>query len=171
MPYATVAVGWVLVVVFALSSVGKVRGPAAFAESVRDLGGPGHPAIPVLVVVAEMAVAVLLVLPSRTAATAGFVLAAGLLAVFTAVVARVVRQDRATPCRCFGATTTPLGRQHVVRNLVLTACALTGALGPPAPPLDAGAVFAAAFGVLAGLLVAMSDHLVALFTPISAKES
>jgi hypothetical protein len=157
-----------LVGVFVLSVAGKVgrRGSfAAFRDTLRGLrlvpAGALGP-VAAAVVATEALVPPLLALPAT--ATAGFVLSGAALAGFTAVVVRsVVRRDR-TPCRCFGASTVPLGLPHLARNVALLAAAAVGALGANTLPHHAGGVATAltAAAVLV-LLITRLDDLVELF--------
>lgn len=118
-------------------------------------------------VAAEAAAVVLLATPARWSGAAGFVLAAGLLAVFGWAVVRSVRAGNTAPCRCFGASSTPLGMRHVVRNGVLVLVALVGLAGAlAAGRVDLGAAFVAAgAGLVAGVLVAAYDDIAELLGP------
>jgi thiol-disulfide isomerase/thioredoxin len=99
--------GWtarlVISAVFAAAAFGKLAARAAARQAVADFGVPGLlvPAVAWLLPGAEAAVAVA-VLP---AATAPWAAGAGLalLAVFSAVVARVVFRGEHPACACFGA--------------------------------------------------------------------
>jgi hypothetical protein len=63
---------------------------------------------------------------------------------------------------------TPLGPAHLVRNFVLLALAVTGALSP-AGAYDGGAVaLAVVSGALVALLVVHLDDLVVLFSPVTS---
>ena len=75
------------------------------------------------------------------------------------------------PCRCFGSSTTPLGRRHVVRNTLLTTAAAAGLVGVLAGAPDGltsgGAVLAVVAG-LRGCLVVMFDDVVDLVAASSS---
>ncbi|MFE4623618.1 MauE/DoxX family redox-associated membrane protein [Streptomyces mirabilis] len=115
--------------------------------------------VAVAVVVGECAAVVLLALGPGGAP--GFVLTL-LLAAFTTGIVRTLRSGTKASCACFGASTAPIGRRHVVRNTVLLALAAALA-GTPAPTQPAG-VLIAAFGALVGaLLVIFTDELGTLF--------
>lgn len=170
MQYIEVAVRAVLVVVFALALAGKVSSRSAFAAFVASLrrmnlvGEAWLRTAAVATVVAESAIVVLALVPVRLAATAASVLAAGLLGALTVAVAQVVRRGAAVPCRCFGASDTPLSMQHIARNLTLVVVAGLGVAGSLAggsfqAPLVAVIALA---GVVMGLLVTRWDDLVAL---------
>jgi hypothetical protein len=113
-------------------------------------------------VTAEAVVVALLVTPVTTTARVGFGLAAGLFGVFTVAVVTALRRGATQPCRCFGVTAAPLGRRHVVRNLVLVAAALVGFVGGPG---GSGAAVALGLGtgVVAAMLIVMLDEFVAVF--------
>ncbi|NUR28377.1 MAG: hypothetical protein HOV83_21465 [Catenulispora sp.] len=76
----------------------------------------------------------------------------------------VLRRGAAAPCRCFGASTTPLGPRHVARNVALIVACLAGLAGSLADgalhlPLT---LVAAAFGAALGLLVTRLDDVAEL---------
>ncbi|MEV0460735.1 MauE/DoxX family redox-associated membrane protein [Catellatospora methionotrophica] len=173
MSYVEVAGRLLLVTVFGIALAGKVSSRsawAAFEASLRDMD-----VVPVARLsaaarasaAAELAVIACLLIPGKIAGFAGFILAAGLLAVFTVAIALVVRRKRAVPCRCFGASAIPLSGRHLARNGALIAVALAGAVAVPATtglPIPA-AVLAGVVGAVAGMLVAAMDDLVALVRP------
>ncbi|MGW4404820.1 MauE/DoxX family redox-associated membrane protein [Nonomuraea sp. NPDC004702] len=170
MQYVDVACRLLLLTTFALALASKVTSRTAwreFVESVRAMrvarGAAARP-VAVAAAVAEALVVVLAAIPLPWAGTAAFVLAAGLLACLTVAVVLVVRRGAAVSCRCFGASTTPMGVQHVVRNLVLLAVALLGLAGASTPqPADlALAAVVGVFGAVAGLLMSRWDDLTAL---------
>ncbi|MGM1060250.1 MauE/DoxX family redox-associated membrane protein [Saccharothrix sp. Mg75] len=152
--------------VFLVALVGKVRGPGAFSGSVAGLLGTSRRASGVVaaaVVAGEGAVLVLLAVPSTV--PAGFAAAAALLVVFGVGIARAVRGGRRVPCRCFGASATPPGRAHVVRNLVLACAGLLVPVASTPPPADLGGVLVALLVAAVGVLVVTRlDDLVAVFS-------
>jgi hypothetical protein len=168
--------------VFAVSAASKLRGSAAFWDFVKTARTlttaviPGYRTgrdaarrIGVLVIAGELAVPVLLVVPGT--AGIGLGVAIVLLTVFGVGIAAATRRGLRTSCRCFGSSSTPLGRRHLVRNALLVAAAATGlAFGPErvgqADP-SALAVAGAAAVILAVLVVRLDD-LTDLFTPASA---
>ncbi len=127
---------------FALSSAGKVASRAAFERAIGDLRlvPPrlvSHIALAVLA--AESAVVGLIVLgvllPGTVLLRAGFLLALGLLVLFTAVLLSALARRLSTSCACFGATTKPISGWDVVRNGGLLLCAGAGywsTVGPTA---------------------------------------
>lgn len=164
-----------LLVVFACSVVGKLRGAGAFAafrRATAELVPPAraHAApLAVAVIGAESVTVVLLGVPAIPGAGLGA--GVGLLLAFTAAIAAGLRRGSTSPCRCFGGPATPLGVRHLVRNtgLVLVAAAgLAGELtstsgGTPAgvPPL--GLAMAAGVAVVLAALVLWFDALAELF--------
>jgi hypothetical protein len=180
--YVVLAARCLVGVVFAVSALSKLRTGRAlrdFTASLAQFGVRPGRRRPVAVAVAgaEAAVPVLLALAlagspaagatARAVAAAGFGLAALLLAGFTVAIARAVRRGVRAPCRCFGASATPLGAQHLVRNGLLLAGAavgLAGVVAGPAGPADlAGAAVAVLAGSVAGALVTAFDDLLDLF--------
>jgi hypothetical protein len=163
-------------VVFGWSAATKLADPAAFRRSLPvTLGIAPLRArrIAPLVVAAEMAVALaaLAGLVSAPVAVLGFLAAAGLLAVFTAALASMVRRGVTEPCRCFGTRDTPPGAVDLVRNGVLVALCLGGVVAVLAGgPAAAAGPLAVAGGTVVGVVVALLaihlDELVWLFGPL-----
>ncbi|MDF5757517.1 MauE/DoxX family redox-associated membrane protein [Spongiactinospora sp. TRM90649] len=166
--------------VYAAGVIGKTRGRTAYREFVRATGRllPGRigarraGVIAPLVIAAEAATAVLTAALPR----AGLVLAAALALVFTVAVAAALRRGERAPCRCFGASATPLGPRHIARNVLLLAVAATGAAASPpgwaysvwAGASWAGLALAAGFAAMVALLVTQFDALIELFAPSPA---
>lgn len=154
----------VVAVVLAASALGKARAPREFRATVREmrivpLGTVG--AIAVAVPVLEAALAVAVWVPALT--TWAFALSFGLIAVFTAALASVLRRKIDTSCSCFGASRTRVGPAHLVRNAVLLGATATGLLaslaagGPASVPvlgaLDSLGLTGVFTGVLGGVCV------------------
>jgi hypothetical protein len=162
MEYLRAAGAAVIAVVFAASAVSKLRDFRGFARSVPALVPmPAKWVTPVSVAVVgtELASAVLVLVT----AVAGFVLASALLLAFTAAIAASLRRGRRAPCRCFGATETPIGPRHLVRNTLLICFAVLGALAPAHQPPVAGAAIAFAAGVVVAVLVVAMDDIAVVF--------
>ncbi|MEU9497949.1 MauE/DoxX family redox-associated membrane protein [Streptomyces sp. NPDC048196] len=175
MDILAVACASCLAVVFGAAALGKLRGRAAFSRFAQslttwDLLPAGWVRPCAVIVAASEVVVLLLLLASPLAAPAGpvgFLLAAGLLLAFTAGAALMVARGVRAVCRCFGASGTPMGRLHVLRNGVLTLIAAAGVLGSSgiqavAPAYGAVAV---AGGAVVGALVTRLEDLAALFRP------
>ncbi|WP_411084267.1 MauE/DoxX family redox-associated membrane protein [Streptomyces sp. cmx-18-6] len=160
--------------VFLAAFAGKIRSAAAyreFAGSVVRLGLFSRRVSRVcaaVVVGVEFLVLALLV-PAGTV-PAGFLAAVLLLCAFAAGIVLALRAGGSAPCRCFGASSAPLGRVHVVRNLIL---AVAGAGGLASAALGAGAAWPAHAGgvavagvaaVLGVFLVVRLDDLMSLFS-------
>jgi hypothetical protein len=168
--YVEMACRCAVALVFATAAGGKLRGRAAFGAftgSVRalvpELAGRAA-SVGVVVVVAEVAVVVLLVIGGT--APAGFGWAAVVLLAFSAATVRAVRAGSAASCGCFGVTPTPLGSRHLVRNagilVIAAAGAAAGALAHGEPRVP-GVVLALASGVVLALVVVFFDDLADLF--------
>ncbi|WP_338106211.1 MauE/DoxX family redox-associated membrane protein [Micromonospora zingiberis] len=160
--------------VLTVSSVSKVRGLrafAAFAASLPAFGVPRRLARPVAggVTAAETAVAIGLAASPLVGvgfATAALLSAAVLFTVLTGAVVTALRRPGRAACNCFGRGAEPLGPTHVVRNLLLTAAAVTGAATvTPEPGHPAGLTVAAATGALLAGLVVRWDDLTYLLRP------
>ncbi len=170
MRYLDVAARVLLVTVFAVALAGKVSSGAAFGaftESLRRMDAVPAARVELAAratVMVEALVVVLLVVPAAAAAAVGFALAAGLLLVFALAIARAVAGGRQVPCRCFGASSTPLGRGHVVRDVLLAVAALAGlaAALQPGDAVLAGALVAAVAGLVLGALFTSYDTLAAV---------
>jgi hypothetical protein len=158
-----------LFVVFASAVAGKVssvRGFEDFRDSIVLLIRPGRWAgraaealangLALAVVLAEVVAVVLLVVPGMR--PAGYVLSGLLLAVFAAGIVVAMRSKRRIRCRCFGSGGSVLGRQHLIRNVVLI---MIAALGWAVAPTPGGApqevLVALVAGGLLGLLVTRWD--------------
>ncbi|WP_327350917.1 MauE/DoxX family redox-associated membrane protein [Streptomyces sp. NBC_01304] len=165
-------------IVFLISVLSKVAGRQAFSSFASSIGAmrllPGGlrtAPVAALVVAAEGMVVALLLTPFPYATAAGLALAAGLLSVFGVAITLTVRRGVRTACRCFGASTTPLGIRHVVRNAALAgiaAPAAVAAVSAPRPVTAAQTVLPAVLGLLGGGLITAFDDLVSLFSPVPA---
>ena len=125
---------------FALSSAGKATSRTAFERAIGDLRlVPRRLTQPIAlgVLAAEMAVVVLIIIgglvPGTALLRAGFLLALGLLVLFTAVLLSALARRLATACACFGSTTKPVSGWDVVRNGGLLLCAGAGYWSAGAP--------------------------------------
>ncbi|MEU8241027.1 MauE/DoxX family redox-associated membrane protein [Actinoplanes missouriensis] len=162
----------VLLAVFAVSVLSKVRDSEAYAQfrsAAGTLSGASRrwvPAIAAATVLTEGAV-VLGLLTARTTPYA-FAVVGALLAVFTAALLRDARSGTPVPCRCFGAST-PSGYVAVVRNAALLAvsaaglwCAAADAGVAPLPVYGALVCVLCVLVLTAGLI--RFDHLSAVLT-------
>jgi hypothetical protein len=176
MGYVVLGLRCLVGLVFVASVVGKLRGRESYARFVVTAGQLGSgwvtTRVPVRVlsggvIAAEAATVVLLVLPAT--ARAGFVLAALLAVAFAAAILTALRRGDRAPCNCFGVSTRPVGRVHLVRNAVLAAAAGLGlaadaATGPVEP---AGVVAAVVTGAVLAALVVTADDMADLFRPVT----
>ncbi|GAB3425396.1 MauE/DoxX family redox-associated membrane protein [Flindersiella endophytica] len=173
MEYVVLACQVTLAGVFLFSFASKVRNRNAYEEFVASVvilrlaRYRGSRVLALATVAAEAASVILLIVPSTS--KAGLALAACLLTAFTTVIAVELRRGSRAPCRCFGASSTPLGLPHLLRNLILLAAGGTGLVGgltaTAAPRDPAWTVLTLAAAALALVLVVRLDDLVALFSP------
>ena len=157
--------------VFAVSAGSKLYSRTAFAgftaATARLTGARGARArlLAVATVVAEVVVVLALIVPALV--LWGFAASIGLLAVLTAAIVRSLRRGQRAPCRCFGASDSPLGTRHVARNAVLAAFGVLGivaGMSTATPSLDVGTACVVAVAALIGVaLTARLDDLVGLF--------
>ncbi|HZM79336.1 MAG TPA: MauE/DoxX family redox-associated membrane protein [Candidatus Limnocylindrales bacterium] len=172
MQYVAFGCRALLGVVFLVAVVSKLSGRRAFAEfkqsvdSMRLVPSSFGTQAAVITVICEALTTVLLAVPTRTTGLAGFSLAAALLAVFAVGITFSVRRGNTQPCRCFGRSSTPLGRLHVWRNIFLVFAALIGAIATtlPSGPAEVAPTITAAFaGLIAGAIVISLDDIAYLF--------
>ncbi|GAA2435006.1 MauE/DoxX family redox-associated membrane protein [Streptomyces mauvecolor] len=168
MAYVLLAVRVLVGIVFVASATGKVRSAAAFRsfeDSAHSMGVPARlsRSVAVAVIAGECAAVVLLAVWP----VPGFALTVLLLAAFTTGIVRTLRSGTKASCACFGASTAPIGRRHLVRNTALLALAALGmaaGLAGTPTPTEAAGILVAAFGALVGaLLVIFTDELGVLF--------
>ena len=162
--------------VFAVSAGSKLYSRTAFADftaATARLTGAGAGRarqLAVAAVAAEIAIVFALIVPALV--PLGFAVGIGLLAVLTAAIVRSLRGGERTPCRCFGASNSPLGRQHVARNAALAGFGVLGIaadLSGEASSLDFGLACVVAFAALVGVaLTARLDDLIGLFRTTTA---
>jgi hypothetical protein len=120
----------------------------------------------------EAAIVLLLLVPATT--ILGFSLAVAMLFVFSTGILKIRRRRATVPCRCFGASTTPLGIRHVIRNVALMLVAGAGVLADFAPDQAAdlpGILVAAGVGIVLALLLVAFDDLIELFVASPASQS
>lgn len=172
--YALLACQVLLLAVFAVAGgskltrhgFGEFRAATGRLLPVRWSGWRRPAAVGVLV--AELATVGLLAWPP--AVPVGFAMALGLGTAFSAGIVAALRRGERGPCRCLGASTTPLGGSHLARNGVVTAAAVVGLvlawLPEPVPASPAGIGLAAVAGLVLAALVVRMDDLVALFAPM-----
>ncbi|MFF4625302.1 MauE/DoxX family redox-associated membrane protein [Nonomuraea jabiensis] len=164
-----------LAVVFFAAAVSKMRGRRNRTEFRASLGAFGvkpcwRSAVAAAVITCELATAVLLA--ADATALAGLGVGAALLIIFTMAINSVLRRGTSASCRCFGASTQPLGRRHLVRNAILLSIAAVGVTGTsPAKALgiagwNPAALTVSGFvAVVLAALVISYDDLVAVVLP------
>lgn len=167
MAYLALGCRLVLLGVFLVALVSKVCDHREFEDSLVGVV-PHHRVAAALTTATEAAVVVLLCVP-RTG-PAGLALAAALLVAFIVGITRALRRGTTAPCRCFGASATPLGVPHVVRNGVLVGVAAAGAFAGSALPTDLpGITITAVSAAVTTLAVVRLDDVVALFQPVTVR--
>jgi len=162
--------------VFAVSAGSKLYSRTAFvdftAATARLTGARAARArqLAVATVAAELAIVLGLIVPALV--PWGFAAGIGLLAVLTAAIVGSLRRGQRAPCRCFGASNSPLGARHVARNAALAAF---GVLGIAAGMIGGtsslawGLACVVAFAALIGVaLTARLDDLIGLFRATTA---
>jgi hypothetical protein len=147
-----------LAVTLAVAALGKLRGRAAFAGTLQELGWRSESrrrAAAVALPAAELGAAVLLAAPPTV--IWGYAAALALLLAMTTAAATAVKRGRRPPCRCFGRGEERIGGGTLIRNGVLMlagTAGLAGALasaGHPASP--AAEVLGAGVGLFAATLI------------------
>jgi Methylamine utilisation protein MauE len=167
--YWAIGVQSVLATVFAVSVFSKVRSGSRFIDFVKwisgltDLSGIAAHWAALCFLVLEAIALLALVLPGAT--PMGLSLSLVILVAFALGIEWAVRRGRLAPCRCFGVSTVPLNRSHILRNLILAGLALSAlAIGWDGTPDLAGAILALACGGISGLLFIRFDEVVELFS-------
>lgn len=152
--------------VFAVAAVGKLAGRARltdFADSLAPLGRSPVGWLPIAAATAVVELAAAVLVAFSATHRLGLGLAAAVMLVFCAAIARSMRLGRRVTCRCFGRSGAVLGRAHLVRNTLLAAWAAAALVVPPGPALgyDTGAA-AALVGTFAALVAINWDSLAGL---------
>jgi hypothetical protein len=156
--------------VFAVSVLSKVRSVGQWRAFSSWVGGlPLRPlrvkAAPGALAVAEAAVVVLVAVPP--CAVAGLVAGSVLCLTLTIGLYLAVRAGSHEPCHCFGASSEPLSRRQVVRNALLLAAAVTGAVSAAAGlarmTQPAEVVLTVIAGLAAAIAVIFFDDIAAMF--------
>lgn len=158
-----------LLVVFCVAAQSKLK-KGAIRELAESLGSFAVPAplretVAWSVLVAEVMVVVTVVAMPRL----GRLLALALSAFLAFGMAIAVGSGKATVCRCFGSSTTAVGKPHLVRNFVIFSIAAASLFASvPGAPLTGTleetwpGIFG---GVVAGGLLTLWDDLLFLFIP------
>lgn len=142
----------------AVAGAAKVARPASARVALRAAGLPSAAAMVRALGLVELVLAgTVLFVAGRVG---GALVAAAYLA-FAAFAAHLAHHSRrAVPCGCFGSSSAPVGRLHVVLNLAIAAVGLAAMADPPDRLTDvvvatpwAGVPFLGFTAVLAGLLL------------------
>jgi len=117
-----------IALVFALAFAGKIRDIRAFQEAVVDFRLlPSNWSRKLAVVFLAMEFLACAWVVSGLLLLAGFLLATGLLMLFSAGLLTVIRRRMKITCNCFGWTDRRVSGYDLVRNAVLILCSLSGA--------------------------------------------
>jgi hypothetical protein len=167
----------VMGLVFATSAISKLRGRGAFDEFAtttrlllvaasprRLVSDSGSRRVGGAVIAAEASVPLLLLVPGLS--RFGLGVAMFLLTLFGLGIVVAMRRRVRTTCRCFGASSTPLGKRHLIRNTILFVVAAAGLGAGPAGHADLAALaVVAGSAVVAAVLVVRFDDVIELFAP------
>jgi hypothetical protein len=156
-----------LIVVFAVAAVSKLRSGDEFRDFVSSLKGMDYvrsASLPLAVLIVSFELLSVACLAIRQAVRVGFVFSTVTLLILTVGVAAAVRSGRQVECRCFGADGGILARRHLARNSFLLIASLVGLAGTLAAPhhemlLRRDGLAAAASGALFGVLLTRWDDL------------
>ncbi|GAA2598796.1 MauE/DoxX family redox-associated membrane protein [Actinomadura fulvescens] len=177
MAFLDVSIRVALAFTFLVASVSKVCRTESWRSFLQAIEASGltprsmAPAVGFTVVLAEFAVASLLLVPHSAAA--GLTLCILLLVVFSSVIARSVRRRDRTPCRCFGGSEEPVGMVHLYRNIILLVAAASGlaiSLSHDSPPQAETLVIGIPAGVFCAFLVMFLSELHTFFRPSSSTQ-
>jgi len=167
----------VVLVTFGLAAASKARDRDGFHKTIRDfkLASDARARVLVpLVILAETAIAVLVVSPDA-AAVVGFSLACAILALYTGILGVARLKGSTVGCNCFGRSPTELSWSDVGRNILLLAIAgggLWSALDrAAAPPAQVAGLFAAAGVAAVVVLVNLDAVVTTLRRPILVEEA
>jgi hypothetical protein len=119
------------------------------------------------VIAAELGTFILVVIPATV--PIGFGVAFVLLLGFSLAIAVTSRSGVSVSCRCFGASSSPVGGRHLLRNSLLLVATISGLVasvaGRQGPATPAGVAIAAGTAVVAAVLLIRFDDLFELFRP------
>lgn len=117
-----------IALVFALAFTGKIRDIKAFQEAMVDfrlLPANWSRRLAWVVLVAEPATCLLVVI-GGSVLLAGFLLATGLLALFSTALLLVMYRKMKVTCNCFGWTDRRVSAYDLARNTLFILCSLLG---------------------------------------------
>lgn len=149
-----------LAATFAWSAGAKLRDITSFRDAItnfRLLPVRWSTALAWSFVSGEVAVVLLLGAPALLGL--GFLLAAALLALFSAALVVVLRRDQMLSCNCFGSAEQPISGYDIVRNVVLIGGALVGGWALTAARTPLSPAETALLGMIALGCVVLVTHL------------
>jgi uncharacterized membrane protein YphA (DoxX/SURF4 family)/peroxiredoxin len=122
--FSLLALRLLLAVVFLLAGAAKFADPAGTRQALRDFGLPRLIATPMVLLLPLLEIAVSVALVPASLAWYGAWGALALLTIFLIAVGVAMLRGRKPDCHCFGQLhSSPVGRQTLLRNVVLAACA------------------------------------------------
>lgn len=128
-PYALIFARIALGLVFAASSIGKLRDFSAFERAVENFQILPRQFVGTCAYIflgGEVAVVLLMVLRGGIFLMAGFLLAILLLSIFCIALLTVLIIRLQVPCNCFGSSQRPVSPADIWRNVGFIACAIVG---------------------------------------------
>jgi hypothetical protein len=169
--YLVVGCRGLLAMTLLVAVLSKVRSRAALAafrssiEAMELIPRRWVGAVVAATIAGELAVPALLVVPATV--PAGFLGAGVLIGAFTGSILAALRRGARASCRCFGASSRPLGVTHLARNTWLLAGAAVGwagsLQGPHGALEPAGVAVALTAAGAAVVLTVALDDLVSVF--------
>lgn len=164
-PYALTFSRIAMGLVFAASSLGKLRDFPAFERAIKNFQILPRQFVKTCAYVflgGEIIVLALMILGGRVLLMAGFLAAILLLSVFCIALLTILIRRLQVPCNCFGSSQKPASPADIWRNVGFLACAIVGIASLPAlsdatvkmTPGEAGLL-----GMMALVFVALSVYL------------
>lgn len=147
--------------VFALSATGKALDFRAFRESVSDFRLLPHSwskAMAWSFLGAEIVIVLLMAIGKNTLLI-GFLLATGLLVVFSVALVVALHRNARMICNCFGRTERPISPYDVARNALLVLCCLAGVQALVGPSYGLAVVDHVLIGLIAASFVVLVTNL------------
>lgn len=136
-PYALTFSRIALGLVFAASSIGKLRDLPAFERTIENFRVLPRRLVRICAYIfmgGEIAVLALMILGGKSLLLAGFLTAALLLSAFCIALFTVLIRRLQVPCNCFGSSQRPASPADIWRNVGFLACATLGVTSLTALP-------------------------------------
>lgn len=159
--FSRIAIG----LVFAASSLGKIRSFATFEQAVKDfqiLPAQSVRASSYIFLAGEIVVLLLMLLDGKLFLLLGFLLAILLLSIFCIALLTVLSKRLQVSCNCFGSSQKPVSPADLWRNIGFLVCAVIGIASLPAFPdttTNISLLETGLLGMMALVFVALSVYL------------